>query len=68
MKDGYVLVVVGLFILLAVVTDWESFMNDLKAKFFVSKLGRKGARIFYGVFGMVFVLLGMKVILTGQFW
>ncbi len=49
----------GLFVIVAVVSDWNWFFEHQKAKFFVDAFGRNGARIFYGVLGCALLLLGL---------
>ncbi|MFT3925303.1 MAG: immunity 17 family protein [Myxococcales bacterium] len=38
--------------------DWDFFMNSRRARFFVNMMGRKGARILYGVLGLFLVTMG----------
>lgn len=54
----------GLFALVAVAFDWDFFMNDGKAEFFVSKFGRNRARLFYGALGLAILTAGV-LLLTG---
>lgn len=49
----------GIFVLVAVISDWNWFFEHPKAKFFVDAFGRKGARIFYGVLGCALLLIGL---------
>jgi hypothetical protein len=55
---GLVLVAAGLFSICGAVFDWDWFINSYKARFFVSIFGRNGARIFYGILGLVIVVMG----------
>ncbi|NBX37155.1 MAG: hypothetical protein EBR10_08040 [Planctomycetes bacterium] len=48
----------GVFSIYGAVTDWDWFINHHKARFYVSILGRSGARVFYGVLGIVLIVLG----------
>ena len=41
------------------ICDWDWYMNSRKARFFVSILSRNGARIFYGLLGLAFVVVGV---------
>ena len=43
----------GLFSLAGAVKNWDWFMEHRKARFMCSLLGRKGARIFYGLLGLI---------------
>jgi len=49
----------GIFVIAAVMTDWNWFFEHPKAKFFVDAFGRNGARFFYGVLGCALVILGL---------
>lgn len=49
----------GIFVLVAVISDWNWFFEHPKAKFFVDAFGRNGARIFYGVLGCALLLIGL---------
>ena len=54
----------GIFSICGAVCDWDFFMNDYKAQFFVKIFGRNGARIFYGILGAFIVVCGVLA-LTG---
>jgi hypothetical protein len=56
---GLIFVAIGVFALCGAGFDWEWFMNHRKARFFTSIFGRTGARIFYGLLGVGFVVLGV---------
>jgi hypothetical protein len=56
---GLILVAVGIFALSGAIFDWEWFMNNRKARLFVTILSRTGARIFYGLLGSGFVVAGI---------
>jgi Immunity protein 17 len=49
----------GIFVIVAAASDWNWFFEHPRAKFFVDAFGRKGARIFYGVLGCAFLLIGL---------
>jgi immunity protein 17 of polymorphic toxin system len=55
---GLLLVGAGIFTLCGAGFDWEWFMNHRKARLFVMLFGRMGARIFYGILGLVLVVMG----------
>jgi hypothetical protein len=62
MSSGAVVLVAfaaGLFVIVAVVSDWNWFFEHPKAKFLVDAFGRNGARIFYGVLGCALLLIGL---------
>lgn len=56
---GIIVILVGLFTLGGAIGNWDWFMNNRRARFFVAILSRTGARIFYGILGALFVLLGL---------
>ncbi|QOV89344.1 immunity 17 family protein [Humisphaera borealis] len=55
---GLAFVGAGLFTIIGAVCDWDWFMNHPKARFVCAVCGRGGARIFYVVFGIAFVIFG----------
>jgi hypothetical protein len=55
---GLVFVAAGGFSIVGAVKDWEWFMGSSKAWLFVALLGRKGARVFYGLLGFALIVLG----------
>jgi hypothetical protein len=54
-----VLILVGLFSIIAAALDWNWFMNNWRARFFVNIFGRNGARIFYIGLGVFLVVVGV---------
>ena len=54
-----IFVVAGIISLLAAVFDWEWFFTARNTQFAVMSVGRKRARLFYGVLGII--LIGMSV-------
>ncbi|WP_072697110.1 Imm17 family immunity protein [Desulfovibrio litoralis] len=54
-----VLIAIGLFTVWCSIKEYDFFMNDRRAKFMIKILGRKGTRIFYIIFGSVFLLVGV---------
>jgi small neutral amino acid transporter SnatA (MarC family) len=48
----------GLFSFAGALLDWEWFMTNYKAAFFVRILGRGGARLFYAFLGLSLAVLG----------
>ena len=62
MNAGAVVVIAvlsGIFVLVAVITDWNWFFEHPKAEFFVDAFWRNGARIFYGVLGCALLLIAL---------
>jgi hypothetical protein len=56
---GLIFVAVGIFTLCGAIFDWDWFMNNRKARFFVTILTRNGARIFYALLGIGFIVFGI---------
>ncbi len=56
---GLILIAAGAFTFLGGVMDWEWFMNHYKARLVVAILGRAGARGFYALAGVVFMIMGL---------
>lgn len=48
----------GVFAICGAVFDWSFFIDNYKARFLVSVIGRKGARIFYGCLGLFVFISG----------
>ena len=48
---GLLLVAPGLFVICGAAFNWEWFLNNRKARFVITRLGRTGARIAYGLLG-----------------
>lgn len=60
---GLIFVAAGLFALCGGIFNWDWFMNHRKAQFLINLVSRTGARIFYAVFGLAFVVFGILFIL-----
>jgi len=56
---GILVILAGLFSILGAVMNWDWFIYSRKARFFVSILGRTGARVFYVILGVVLVGIGI---------
>ncbi|MBI5930082.1 MAG: immunity 17 family protein [Chloroflexi bacterium] len=56
----------GVFTIVAAVMDWNWFMNNYRARFFVKLFGRFGARIFYVLLGFFLVGLSIMFYLGGS--
>lgn len=59
--SGLLLVAIGAFVACAAGFDWDFFMNNYKARGVVWLFGRNGARIFYGLIGVGFIVGGLLV-------
>ena len=55
---GVSLVAGGIFNFVCVWFDWDWCMETRQARFISSRIGRNGARFFYGVVGVVSILFG----------
>jgi len=51
----------GLFSIVAAAKDWDWFMTHHKARFFVWAFGRNGARVLYGILGLILAGIGVAV-------
>jgi len=56
---GWIIMAAGIFAICGAVFNWDWYMNNYKARFFVDIMGRTGTRIFYGIFGTVLIVLGL---------
>jgi len=52
-------VAIGMFSLAGAMFNWDWFMNDRRAAFFVSVFGRTGARVFYALLGIALIGIGI---------
>lgn len=59
MATVILLVAVGLFSVLAGVSNWDFFFNSRKARLWIRLFGRGGARIFYILLGVLIIVLGI---------
>lgn len=56
---GVIFVANGIFSLRGATFNWDWFMNNSRARFFVRILTRTGARIFYALLGCGFIVFGI---------
>jgi hypothetical protein len=56
----------GVFTIAGAVLNWDWFMNSRRAWIFVKLFGRNGARVVYGVFGLVFLACAVTVLIAGK--
>ena len=56
----------GGFSIFCSVKDFDWFFNNRKARMWISLWGRKGARIFFIVFGIFVIFCGIMMIVTGS--
>ncbi|MBN1648465.1 MAG: immunity 17 family protein [Spirochaetales bacterium] len=61
---GIAFILIGAFSLAAGIFNWDWFMKNRRAQFFVRVFKRTGARIFYGVLGLAAITIGI-LYLTG---
>jgi hypothetical protein len=55
---GLIFIFVGLFSMAGGIFNWEWFMTNRRARLFVKIFGRSGARIFFGILGLGFIIFG----------
>ena len=53
----------GAFSLMGGLMDWDFFISNRRARLPLAKFGRKGARIFYGIIGVLLMLGGTGMLL-----
>jgi len=58
---GWFLVAGGAFTICCAVFDWEWFMNQWNARFFIRVFGRSGTRIFFAFVGAAILVLGVLI-------
>ncbi|VGO21392.1 immunity 17 family protein [Pontiella sulfatireligans] len=56
---GWILIAVGAFAMAGGICNWDWFMNDKKARLIVKVFSRDGARIFYGILGLLILVAGL---------
>lgn len=56
---------IGGFCIAAAVFDWNFFFNARRAAPIVKIFGRNGARIFYGIIGLIFIIAGIWLTASG---
>ncbi|MCR5122870.1 MAG: hypothetical protein K6B74_10685 [Ruminococcus sp.] len=62
---GLIVILVGVFCTFCAYKDFDWFMGSTKAWLFVKLFGRKGARIFYMIIGILFCLGGSYFAIAG---
>ena len=60
---GLIIVAAGLFSVCGAVFDWDFFIDSGKARLIVRMFGRAAARVFYGILGVVGVVVGALITL-----
>ena len=55
----------GIFSLLGGINNWDWFMKSFRAGIFVKTIGRQGARVVYGILGVVMIVIGVLLLLIG---
>ncbi len=58
-------ILAGGFCIAAAIFDWNFFFNARKAAPIVKIFGRNGARIFYGIMGLLFIVGGIWLAASG---
>ena len=54
--DSFLMALAGVFCLCAAALDWDFFFENFRARPFVRLFGRNGARVVYGLIGMLLVV------------
>lgn len=61
-----VMVLIGVFTAGCALADFDWFMNNYRARFFVNLFGRTGARVVYGLLGAGFIAFGAVLMGSGS--
>lgn len=59
--EGFIFIISGLFIFICAWKDWDWFMNNKKAKFFNTVVGRGKMRYFYFILSIGMVVAGALI-------
>jgi hypothetical protein len=59
-------ILAGIFSIAGGIFNWDFFMNNSRARFFVDIFGRDGARLFYIVLGVVVIFLSFGASTLGR--
>ena len=54
---GFLMLCAGVFCLCAAAYDWDFFFENMRAQLFVRLFGRTGARVVYGLIGVLLVVV-----------
>jgi di/tricarboxylate transporter len=63
MIPAIIILLSGIFCIVASLKDWDFFFENRKAKWIVKIFKRKGARIFYFIIGLVLMLSSIGLFL-----
>ena len=55
------LMAAGAFTILAAISNWDWFIGHYRARLVVMLVGRNGARIFYGILGIVIIVVALRL-------
>jgi len=61
---GVVIIIIGIYMLLASFFEWKWLFNQRKAKRLVRLTSYKSARVIYGVIGLLSIVIGGLLIFT----
>ena len=56
--------IAGIISILAAILDWNWFFNSQNARFFVQYFGRKHARLFYGILGLMLIIMSIVLMIS----
>ena len=65
MLTAVMALLVGALCVISAYKDYDWFFDSSKASFFVKLMGRNGARVFYGVAGVIIMIVGFAMIMNG---
>jgi hypothetical protein len=54
--------ITGIFVIFGAILNWDWFFTSWRAEIFVRLFGRNGARVFYGILGIGFILMGFLLL------
>ena len=64
MVAGVLLILAGLFTMAGSMLNWNWFFNSSRARLIVAIFGRQGARIVYGILGILIIIFGILAMIS----
>ena len=61
-----ILILSGLFVIVAAVLNWDWYFNDRKTLFWVNLIGRPATRVLHIILGIVLIVCGILGMVKGQ--
>lgn len=59
---SFIFILPGIIALLAALFNWSWFFSSRSASYFVETLGRSGARLFYALLGVLFIVAAVMIL------